>query len=58
MELESPLFEALIGVGFVYSAGEDGAWVDSKSDQGGTGFQSVESPVLDPRGKETCFKKA
>ena len=25
--------------------------------QGGTGFQPGEGPFLDPRAKETCFKK-
>ena len=40
------------------SAAEEGAWVGLKPDlQGGTGFQPGEGPFLDPRAKETCFKK-
>ena len=40
------------------SAAEEGAWVGLKPDlQGGTGFNLLRVHFLDPRAKETCFKK-
>ena len=40
------------------SAAEEGAWVVLKPDlQGGTGFNLLRGPFLDPRAEETCFKK-
>ena len=41
-----------------WNSAAEGAWVGLKLDlQGGTGFNLLRVHFLDPRAKETCFKK-